>query len=242
MLIFNSKSKQDKEEQEGNGPTKRELANHHVYEDEIAADGFLSPVVLPKTRFLELKGEDSLLEMSNKCHVSMRELSLLMENDYIEPTTSQLVAVSIAYNVSIFWLLGYHTMKEAHGGSADRDILMAINRRNSIEQARQRMKKTGVLAEYFHNRMGRRIMKANLDIASVAAHNSATEHVPLDEQTLRRMTGQPVFVEQVGRDSGTWGVVEEDSIHILKRDIPFSELGNKFEAYQMPRVMKPTLY
>ena len=218
-------------------PTKQEKLRHHMYEEEIAADAYISPLVLPNERLLELKGDDSILDMSARAKIGERELSLLINTEDMEPTVSQLVSLSINYGVSIMWLLGYHTLKEAHQGGGDRELLTAVAARNSIERMRQSISTKGLLSEFFLRRAEKRLQKANLNISSVAAHIVAREHLPLDEDELCRLAGQPAFIEFPGMEGGEWGLVEDEHIHTRRGDFYFEYVADNKMAYQMPRTL-----
>lgn len=111
--------------------TRAERAEHHNYQEELTAFGFVSPLVLPSDRLQELKGDMTLDEFANACHIKTREAEILIENPEMEPTTQQLLTTSYAFGVSVLWLLGYHTSKENGTRHFDRELLSLISRRNA---------------------------------------------------------------------------------------------------------------
>lgn len=91
--------------------TREELQSHHCYTTDLLSDGFISPLVLPNDRLRELQEDMPIEQMADICHIPTREMMILMDHDYLEPTARQLVSISRAFGVSIIWLLGYHTSR-----------------------------------------------------------------------------------------------------------------------------------
>ena len=213
---------------------------YHTYGKEILADAFLSPIQLPNERLRILKGSDSLMEMSAKARISDQELGILLDNINLEPTTGQLLSLSVAYDVSVLWLLGYHTLRQSHPGGGDREILSAIAERNVIERGIRADRGKGLFAELLREKTEQRLLNANLRVASTAARIVAKEHLALSGEELRLLLGQPVFVERFRTNDGEWGLVEEDRIHTVRGDLFLDAEGEEYQAFQMPRMSGTT--
>lgn len=217
-------------------PTREELLRYHAFDGDILAEGYVSPIVLPKMRILELKGSNTFREMAAKCKVSAFELETLCNHDYLQPTMSQLLSLSWAYEVSVMWLLGYHTHKERHLGSRDNTFLALISRRNAAESAAKRIKRKGVLADFFVALAARRVLKLNLAVSSCAARTTALEHIPLSNAELMLLVGQPVYVVLRGQVEGEWGLCEGLTIYTLKGLKDISMNGEDFLVFLTPDV------
>ena len=125
--------------------TAEELQSHHCYTTDLMSDGFVSPMVLPNDRLRELKGDMSVEEMANICKMPTRELVILLDYDYLEPTARQLLSISRGFHVSVIWLLGYHTARKAYSVANDMAMLSLIGRRNAAEESQYRDRSGGFL-------------------------------------------------------------------------------------------------
>ena len=235
MSIFFERKPKPFENVDATQVSEQELRRHHAYDEEIAAYAYISPVVLPYRRLEELKGDATLVEMSDKSKISTRELSLMLNTEYLEPTTTQLLMLGMYYNVSILWLLGYHTKKESHYGGGDREILAAVAKRNGVERSLHQIKGGGFFADYFRRKAEQRLQAANLEVSATAARIVARERIPMTSEELFLMMGQPIFVELKGIEDGEWGIIEDDYIHTRNGNLYYEDLGTRFEAYMMPQ-------
>lgn len=213
--------------------TRDELLAHHCYGEDILADGFISPLVLPFDRLQELKGTSSVIEMANICHLPTREMELLLNYDYIEPTARQLMSISRAYHVSVLWLLGYHTSRDKSLNSHDGAMLAVIGKRNAAESARNRVTQKGALSDIFRLFADARVRKYNLQVSNTAARIIATEHLPLSEKELCQLNGQPVYVEYTA-GGAEWGLVVNDTILTPNMTLELEKNGDYYKAYQTP--------
>lgn len=213
--------------------TREELLAHHCYGEDILADGFISPLVLPYDRLQELRGTSSVVEMANECRLPTREMELLLNYDYIEPTARQLMSISRAYHVSVLWLLGYHTAREKTLSGHDSSMLAIIGKRNAAEAARNRIVQKGALADAFRLFADARVRKYNLQVSNTAARIIATEHLPLSEKELCQLNGQPVYLEYTA--GGTeWGLVVNETIITANMTLELEKNGDYYNAYQTP--------
>jgi len=213
--------------------TRDELLAHHCYGEDILADGFVSPLVLPYDRLQELRGTSSVIEMANLCHLPTREMELLLNYDYIEPTARQLMSISRAYHVSVLWLLGYHTARDKTLTGHDSAMLAAIGKRNAAEAARNRVSTKGAFADAFRLFADARVRKYNLQVSNTAARIIATEHLPLSEKELCQLNGQPVYVEYTS-GGAEWGLVVNDTILTSNMTLQLEKNGEHYKAYQTP--------
>lgn len=219
--------------------TRDELIAHHCYGDEILADGFISPLVLPNDRLRELRGEESVGEMADRCHIATRTLQILFDYDYLEPTARQLMSISSAYNVSVLWLLGYHTTKERHLNGGDAAILSVIAKRNAAEATQYRLPDKGAFRDFYASIIAKRLHKWNLQVSNTAARIIAMEHLALTDSELYAMNGQPVFLEY--EPSGTeWGIISQDTILTPTKTLDIANNGESFKAYQTPKTAVAT--
>lgn len=212
-------------------PTQQELVAHHNYGDDILLDGFLSPLCLPQTRLLELKGSDSIGDMAQKCHISPRELQLMLENDCLAPTCRQLISISQAYDVSVLWLLGYHTRKERRGMGTDAVILDLLGKRDAAESSAMKTTGSSAFDEFCAGIAWKRCQKWNLKISQTISRIIAEENLPLSDTELYMLKGQPVFVRYNPAGS-EWGIAGEDSILTLSGNQPIIMNGQTYTAYQ----------
>ena len=229
-IIFPSKkSKHDEDEP----ISLNELKQYHRYGADLIADGYVSPIVTPYDRLKELKGNDTVGDMASYCHIPAKELDALLENNYLEPTVRQLLSISVAYHVSVFWLLGYHTRKQSTTFIADKIILNAITQRNAAEQTLYKIKKKGFIGDFFRSTVEKRVRKFEVRVASTAARLVAMEHLPLAEEELYLLRGQPVFIEYTNR-TPEWGIVGKDRITTATQSLFIDDSGDLFQAYQTP--------
>lgn len=213
--------------------TREELVAHHCYGDEILADGFVSPLVLPNDRLRELRADGTVAEMADRCHISTRALQILFDHDYLEPTARQLMSFSNTYNVSVLWLLGYHTTKERHLNGGDTAILAVIAKRNAAEAAKYRLPDKGALRDFYASVIAKRLHKWNLQVSNTAARIIAMEHIALTDAELYAMNGQPVFIEYEPSGSG-WGIISQDTIITSTKTLDVANNGESYKAYQTP--------
>lgn len=214
-------------------PTKSELETMHRYRGDVLADGFVSPLVLPCERLKDLQGDDSVSMMADRCHIPTRELAVLLENDWLEPNARQLYSISRAYGVSILWLLGYHAAMDLTFSGGDRALMNTINKRNATEMTLNRVKQKGILGDLFKHIIERRLHRHNLAVTNMAARLIAAQHLPLSEQELYLMCGQPVFIEYPDGEM-EWGLVEKGTIHTVSSTLDIADSGAAYQAYQTP--------
>lgn len=212
--------------------TKEELQAHHCYGEDILADGYVSPLVLPYDRLMELKGSSSIIEMANLCHLPTRELEILLNYDYVEPTARQLMSISSAYQVSILWLLGYHTARDKTLAGHDALMMAILGKRNAAEATRNRVT-DGVFSDLFRAISDGRVRKYNQQVSLTAARIIATEHLPLSEKELYQLNGQPVYIEYTSGGS-EWGLVVGDTIITSQTTLEIQSNGDYYKAYQTP--------
>lgn len=215
--------------------TPTELEAYHIYKDELLADGFVSPIMLPSDRIKSLRGSLSIADMADKCHMTPRDLQILMDNPHIEPNPRQLTSIALAYDVSVFWLLGYHTDGNRIG-SADREIMQAISSRNDAEASMHRLKDTGFLREVIAQIIQNRINKRTMEVARIAAHITAREHCPLTEEQIYLLEGQPVFIEYANETTG-WGIACSNGIVTANEHLHITDLGSSFSAFLTPQFL-----
>lgn len=206
---------------------------YHCYGNEVMLDGYISPIVLPRTRLMELKGNESITEFSQRCHLNVEDMQFLLDNTNVEPTTTQLASISLWCNVSVLWLLGYHTTKMNTGVANNQVLLTLLGRRNAIEQTLLQMKERGAWGEFCRRTARKRLERLNLDISNLAARHIVQEHLPLSETDLLSLRGQPVFVEQC--DEFAWGLVMNDHIITLYGKHYFENNEETYYAYLSPR-------
>lgn len=207
--------------------------SYHEYKGDLLADGFVSPMVLPRDRLKELQGQDSIIAMAEKCRIPTRELQVLMENELFEPNPRQLASISVAYQVSVFWLLGYHTPREITATAGDRAMLSIIGRRNAAELTARRRREKGFLGDLFQDIADKRVHKLNLQVSNTAARIIAAEHIPIAERELYLIRGQPVFIEYTSGDM-EWGLVMMHTIQTLTRSLNIEDVGIEYQAFQTP--------
>ena len=208
---------------------------YHRYSNEQPLDGYISPMVLPHERLVELRGNDSNMTFAQRCHVPVEEISMLMDNEALEPTPRQLATIALWCNVSVFWLLGYHTVKPQQGfTSTDKELLYLIGRRNAAEQSLYQGREKGIFGELYRKIVQKRLTKYTLDIGNTAARVTASEHVPLTERELFILRGQPVFVEQ-SDGTAQWGLVMDNYIQTLTGLLDFDNNEETYCAYLTPR-------
>ena len=213
--------------------TREELQSHHCYTTDLLSDGFISPLVLPNDRLRELQEDMSIEQMADICHIPTREMMILMDHDYLEPTARQLVSISRAFGVSIIWLLGYHTARETYSMSNELAMLSLIGKRNAVEETQYRDRKGGAIEEFFVNHLAKRIQKWNLQISNLAARHTAMEHLPLTNEELYQITGQPVFME-MSNEEVAWGLVRKNDIVTASGTYDILNNGDQFKAYLTP--------
>lgn len=222
---------------------KNFVPEYHRYGNEILADGFISPLCLPIDRLRQLRTElteDQDLEymiplgsMADYCHMDTESLQYLFETETAEPTTTQLASISSAFGVSVLWLLGYHTQKGKHASSQDGLILRELAKRNAIEHQIQQLKEKGNARDFFLSILNRRLHQQNLVVSNTIARIVATEHIPLTDDELYNMRGQPVCIES--RDGNMeWGLCMQDTIITLSKTWDIDLCGDEFEAYLTP--------
>lgn len=219
--------------------TRAERAEHHNYQEELTAFGFVSPLVLPSDRLQELKGDMTLDEFANACHIKTREAEILIENPEMEPTTQHLLTTSYVFGVSVLWLLGYHTSKENGTRHFDRELLSLISRRNAAEDQAYRIKQKDRFRNLFITNISKRVYQLNLQISQTAARAVATEHYPLSSGELYGLKGTPVYVEY-DNGEGEWGLCRGESIVTESKELPVEENDYTFRAYMLPNT-RPVL-
>lgn len=213
--------------------TAEELQSHHCYTTDLMSDGFVSPMVLPNDRLRELKGDMSVEEMANICKMPTRELVILLDHDYLEPTARQLLSISRGFHVSVIWLLGYHTAQKAYSVSNDLAMLSLIGRRNAAEESQYRDRSGGFLEGLFLGNLANRIQKWNLQVYNLAARHTAMEHLPLTNEELYKMTGQPAFLE-LSNGEVAWGIVRKEDIVTATGTYDILNNGDQYQAYITP--------
>lgn len=209
---------------------RAELLKYHCYDNDLMADGYVSPIVLPSARLRELRGTDSVSQFADKCHIPTREMECLLNYEYLEPTPRQLVVISNAYNVSVFWLLGYHARREVVVGSADAALLSALARRNAAESALKDEEGKGWFHDFLRSISLRRINKLNANIASIAARQTAKERLPLEEDELLSIRCHPVFLEHVSGGK-EWAICAGEKLVTADKVYSTEDNGNLFLAY-----------
>ena len=118
--------------------TNDELKSHHSFQNDLLADGFISPIVLPSDRLQTLMDGNSVDWFSRETKLSVREIDILLKHDEIEPTATQLISISHAFNCSVIWLLGYHTSFEPFSITNDTRMITLLSRRNAAEASQYR--------------------------------------------------------------------------------------------------------
>lgn len=86
--------------------------------------------------------------MSSFSKLSLEELKCLIDHPDSEPTATQLIKLSVAYKVSVPWLLGYHTSRDCLNEPIHSALITAIVRRDAIDATARRLKKKGFMASY----------------------------------------------------------------------------------------------
>lgn len=217
-------------------------SQYHIYQNDILADGFISPLCLPCERLKELmketpsptgEGAISLGEMADICHMEVESLQYLFDNEAAEPTPGQLSRIARTFRVSVLWLLGYHTIKEAHPGSRDSDILRELGKRNAIESQVRQCRERGNARAFFVGILQERLNKQMLLVSNTIARIVATEHIPLTDDELYMMLGQPVFLEPKNADVA-WGICLPDNIVTASKTYPIELNGDLYKAFMTP--------
>lgn len=212
----------------------KDMMDHHCFGGELMADGFIAPIVLPKNRIQELLAEDSMNEMVRKTGITELDIERLLRHDFLEPSHAQYMALSRAYHVSVFWLMGYHTYREHRMDGKDRAISVKLAERNAAENRRYTItKEKGMFGEYIRERLEKRVAKLSLDIANLAARITAKEHLPLSDEELYILDAHPVFLEYSRGDS-CWGLCKGDQIITVYGTEEIEQNGEKYHAYLTP--------
>lgn len=221
-----------KKAQKGN--TQEKTSYHHYYGTEIMLDGYISPLVMPRNRLLELKGQESIVDFSQRCHISIEEMEFLLDNVNVEPTPTQLASISFWCNVSVLWLLGYHTTKQNSGAANNQTLLALLGRRNAIEKTLLHSNERGAWGEICRRTTRKRLESLNMEIGNLASRHIVKEHLPLSEADLSALCGQPVFVEQ--GENHAWGIVINDYIITMYGKQLIENNEETYYAYLTPRV------
>ena len=211
----------------------KDFVNHHCFGGELLADGFISPIVLPKQRIQDLLGSDSVSDMARRCRLSEDDLQKLLDNDFLEPTSLQYYNIAHAYNVSVMWLMGYHTTKERQFGSYDQAMLNALMRRNSTENRLLSAQDKGIFAGTVRKFLEDRAWRQSMDVSNVAARITAKEHLPLSDEELYILEGQPVFLEYMN-ETTCWGIPNGDDIVTVAGRETIANNQQKYKAYLTP--------
>lgn len=213
---------------------KSVLSGYHVYGRDLAMVGYVIPLEYPSSRLYELLGNDTPANMAARCRINPDVLEELLANQSVEPSVSQLISISKAYNVSVLWLLGYHTAKERRPfDSWDQAMISAISSRNEAEHTLQQPPRGKFTQRIYLSIAQRRVDKASRKIAALAAEITQKEHYPLSPRDLYIYVGMPVLVECPGAAS-QWGVIRDDDIVTCKGTFPIEEAGKRYRAFLMP--------
>jgi len=210
---------------------------YHVYGRELVADGFVSQLVLPADRLKELKRERPLPILAGELGMPEEELRFLLENECVEPTTKQLFAISRRAGCSIMWLMGYHVPRSPVPGNGDAEIISAVGRRNAAEATKAKTTGKGLLRALAGELIVRRIQRANIEIAAAAAKAVARLHYPLDDEDVKRMCGQPVYVELTEQSDEFWALSTGRCIVTADGELSLEGNGSAYLVYQTPRLM-----
>ena len=228
-----------KQQEDPNELKPKDMIDHHCFGGELLADGFVAPIVLPKNRIQALLAEDSMNEMVRKTGIAELDIQRLLQHDFLEPSHGQYAALSRAYHVSIFWLMGYHTYREYRMDGKDRAISVKLAERNAAENRRYTMtKEKGVFGEFVRGRLEKRVTKLSLDIANLAAHITVKEHLPLSDEELYILDTHPVFLEYARGDT-CWGLCKGDQIITVYGTEEIEQNGEKYNAYLTPNTAVP---
>lgn len=223
-----------KKRKESRGLSTADIRNHHCFGGELLADGFISPIVLPRQRIEELMGEISPTEFAGKCRISEDSLRNVMENDFLEPTALEYFSIARTFGVSIMWLMGYHTVKERRIGTYDQALMKRLSQRNMAETRLVSMKKkSGVFVPLIRDYLERKIYTASMNISNLAARITAKEHLPLSDAELYLLTGQPVFLEYPDGITG-WGIPDGTNIVTITGTESIELNEQKFFAFLTP--------
>jgi len=215
-----------------------EMASHHTYGRELIADGFVSPIALASDRLRAMQGEMEIQEFATYTGLSDFELEFLLSNEHMEPTVRQLVTISNKTGKSVMWLLGYHVPDSARTGNGDNEILMAIGKRNSIEDTYKKTPVKGIFNGILRARAAKRVDEANRAVAFVAARIVTRLHLPLENREIKWMRGQPVFIEfnDSPSEDGIWGISIGHAIITEKGQLSLSGNGSDFCVFQTPKI------
>lgn len=215
--------------------TNDELKSHHSYQNDLLADGFISPIVLPSDRLQTLMDGNSVDWFSRETKLSVREIDILLKHDEIEPTATQLISISHAFNCSVIWLLGYHTSFDPFSITNDTRMITLLSRRNAAEASQYRDTSAGFMQDIMLSFLSKRLTKYNLAISNLAARHVAMEHLELSNEELYVLFGHPVYLE-LPNDESCWGLVFDEEIATPQGMMAISANGQKYSAYLTPNI------
>lgn len=201
----------------------------------MLADGFISPIVLPSDRLHTLMDGNSVDWFSRETKLSVREIDILLKHDEIEPTATQLISISHAFNCSVIWLLGYHTSFEPFSITNDTRMITLLSRRNAAEASQYRDTSAGFMQDIMLSFLSKRLTKYNLAISNLAARHVAMEHLELSNEELYVLFGHPVYLE-LPNDESCWGLVFDEEIATPQGMMAISANGQKYSAYLTPNI------
>lgn len=215
-------------------PAEEGLPGYHTYGKDLSMVGFVAPLVYPQSRLEELLGNGTEAAMAARCHIDPMVLVRLLDNQQIEPTVHQLVAISRAYNVSVMWLLGYHTAMERKPlDGRDQALIAAITSRNEAERTLQQPPGGRLTRQIYINMAQKRVDKYSRKVAEIAAEHTRQEHLPMTPNDLYLYRGMPVSVESAGGERA-WGIVRETDIVTATTKFPIEDAGTSYRAFLMP--------
>lgn len=213
--------------------SEAERRSHHIYQADLLTDGFISPIVLPSDRIKALMEGESVDWFSRRTKLSVREIDILLKNEEIEPTPTQLLAISHAFGCSVIWLLGYHTSVSPYSMTNDTRMIALLSKRNAAEASQYRDKSDGFIQDFVLSSFSKRLSKYCLEISNLAARHVAKEHLPLETEELYILFGHPVYLE-FADDDDCWGLVFDDAIATPRGMMDISANGQKYHAYMTP--------
>lgn len=210
-----------------------ERKSHHIYQADLLIDGFISPLVLPSDRINTLMDGQSVDWFSRKTKLSVRDIDILLKHEDVEPTPTQLLAISHAFGCSVIWLLGYHTSVTPYSMTNDTRMIALLSKRNAAEASQYRDKSDGFMQDILLSSLSKRLTKYSLEISNLAARHVAKEHLPLETEELYLLFGHPVYLE-FGDDNDCWGLVFDEAIATQRGMMDISANGQKYHAYLTP--------
>ena len=232
LLIELIQSKRRKND-DPNKLTQKDMVNHHLFGGDLVADGFISPIALPRQRIQELMGNSTVDEMAKRCHISADDLQKLLDHDFLEPTALQYYNIANAFNVSVMWLMGYHTQKEREIGIYDNALISKLSQRNAAESRLYNIQSKGAVTGLIRKTLENKVHNESLKISNLAARITAKEHLPLSDEELYMLAGQPVYLEYSNEET-CWGIPDGDDIVTAtgREKIELNE--QKYFAYLTP--------